>query len=63
MLRDRLVCGMNYEGIINLLIMEKVTFDKALKLAQAIESAVHDKTVESCTNQHSVSAPQHHTGA
>ena len=43
MLRDRLVCGVNHEAITNRLLSEKkLTFDKAMELAQAIESAERD---------------------
>ena len=43
MLRDRLVCGVNHKGITNRLLAEKdLTFDKALELAQAMESAERD---------------------
>ena len=43
MLRDRLVCGVNHEWITNRLLAEKkLTFDKALELVQAIESAERD---------------------
>ena len=43
MLRDRLVCGVNHEAITNrLLSKKKLTFDKAMELAQAIESAERD---------------------
>ena len=43
MLRDRLVCGVNHKGITNQLLAEKdLTFDKALELAQAMESAERD---------------------
>ena len=43
MLRDRVVCGVNHEAITNCLLSEKkVTFDKAMELAQTIESAERD---------------------
>ena len=43
MLRDRLVCGVRHEGIQKRLLAEKdLTYDKALQLAQAIESAERD---------------------
>ena len=43
MLRDRLICRVNHKGITNRLLAEKdLTFDKALKLAQAMESAERD---------------------
>ena len=43
LLRDRLVCGVNHEGITNRLLAEKkLTYDKAMELAQAIESAERD---------------------
>ena len=38
-LRDRLVCGVNHEGITNRLLAEKkLTYEKAMELAQAIGS-------------------------
>ena len=43
LLRDRLICGVNHEGITNRLLAEKeLTYDKALELAQAIGSAERD---------------------
>ncbi len=40
MLRDRLVCGIEADGIQRWLLAEaELTFEKALKLAQAIETA------------------------
>ena len=43
MLRDRLVCGVKHKGITNRLLAEKtLSYDKALELAQAIESAERD---------------------
>ena len=40
MLRDRLVCGVMHRGITNRLLNEqKLTYDKAMELAQAMESA------------------------
>ena len=43
MLRERLVCRVNHEGITNRLLSEKeIDCDKAMELAQAIESAERD---------------------
>ena len=43
MLRDRLVCGVMHRGITNRLLNEKkLTYDKAMELAQAMESAEKD---------------------
>jgi hypothetical protein len=43
LLRDRLVCGVNHEGITNRLLAEKkLAYEKALELAQAIESGERD---------------------
>lgn len=43
MLRDRLVCGVQHEGIQRKLLSEKdLTYDKAYTLAQAIEAAERD---------------------
>ncbi len=40
MLRDRLVCGVNHEGIQKKLLAEKnLTYETAFTLAQAIEAA------------------------
>ncbi len=49
MLRDRLVCGVNHEGIQKKLLSEKdLTYDSAYSLAQAIEAAEQDaKTFKS----------------
>lgn len=41
MLRDRLVCGVMHKGITNRLLNEKkLTYDKAMELAQAMVSAI-----------------------
>ena len=43
MLRDRLVCDVKHKGITNRLLNEKnLTYEKALELAQAMESAKKD---------------------
>ena len=43
MLRDRLVCGVKHKGITNRLLNKKIlTYEKALELAQAMESAEKD---------------------
>ena len=43
MLRDRLVCGVNHEGIQKKLLSEKdLDYEKAFTLAQAIEAAEKD---------------------
>ena len=43
MLRDRLVCGINHEGIQRQLLSEKkLTYDKALEIASAMEAAAKD---------------------
>ena len=54
MLRDRLVCGVNHKGITNRLLAEKeLTFDKALEVAQAMESAERDtQQLQSTLTQH-----------
>ena len=59
MLRDRLVCGVNHEAITNRLLSEKkLDFDKALELAQSIESAERDKRHLKATQ--ATSTPQVH---
>ena len=59
MLRDRLVCGVNHEGITNRLLSEKkLNFDKALELAQSIESAERDTRQLKATQE--PSTPQVH---
>ena len=43
MLRDRLVCGINHEGIQRRLLSEKnLTYDNALEIALAMEAAAKD---------------------
>ena len=43
MLRDRLVCGVNHEGIQRKLLSERnLTYDKAFELSVAIETAERD---------------------
>ena len=43
LLRDKLVCGVNHKGITNRVLAEKkLTYDKAMELTQAIESAERD---------------------
>ena len=53
MLRDRLVCGVNYAGIQKRLLAEKdLTFIKALDIAQALEAAekgTKDLTIQDTT--------------
>ena len=63
MLRDRLVCGVNNEAITNRLLSEKkLTFDKAMELAQAIESAERD-TQQLRAAQSMSTTPQVHYSA
>ena len=62
MLRDRLVCGVNHEAITNCLLSEKkLTFDKAMELAQAIESAERDTQLRAA--QSMSTTPQVHYSA
>ena len=61
MLRDRLVCGIGDDRIQRRLLSEPdLTFEKALKLAQAIETASKDvKDLQSLESTHShMRAPQ-----
>ena len=52
MLQDRLVCGVNHEGIQKSLLAEKeLTFEKALNKAQAIEAAEADSKNFKAVNQ------------
>ena len=61
MLRDRIVCGVNHEGIMNHLLSEKtLNFDSALQLAKAIESAERDTRHLQAQNQSTSTAPQVH---
>jgi len=64
MIRDRLVCGINHEGIQKKLLAEKnLTYEKALELALAMETAEQDtKELKSAT---STSLPKdlHHTSS
>ncbi len=51
-LRDRLVCGIEADGIQHRLLAEaELTFEKALKLAQAIETANKDVLDLHCQNK------------
>ena len=64
MLRDRLVCGVNHEAITNRLLSEKkLTFDKAMELAQAIESAERDTRQLQAAQSTSMTPQVHFTTA
>ena len=60
MLRDRLVCGVMHKGITNRLLNEKnLTYEKAMELAQAMESAEKD-TRHLQSTQSAQEVPVHH---
>ena len=64
MLRDRLVCRVNHEVITNcLLSKKKLTFDKAMELAQAIESAERDTRQLQAAQPTSMTQQVHHSTA
>lgn len=59
MLRDRLVCGVNDERIQRRLLAEdKLTFTKALQLAQAMEGADRDTKDLNVSQDHQQIRPQ-----
>lgn len=61
MLRDRLVCGINDDRIQRRLLAEsELTFEKALKIAQALETANKDvKDLQAQRSETSVSMRVH----
>jgi hypothetical protein len=61
MLRDRLVCGVNHEGLQRRLLAEKeLTYEKAVELALAAETAEKgSKDSTSGVQQHSFHLAQH----
>ena len=67
MLRDRLVCGVKHKGITNRLLNEKkLTYEKALELAQAMETAEKDtrhlQTTQSAPEVHHNTSQKRGTG-
>ena len=62
MLRDRLVCGINHEGIQRRLLSEKyLTFDNALEIALAMEAAAKDtKDLQSASSTATLTLQLHY---
>ena len=64
MLRDRLVCGINHEGIQRQLLSEKnLTYNNALEIALAMEAAAKDTKDLQSAPSIPVSAQLHYTSA
>ena len=62
MLRDKLVCGVNHEGIQRRLLAEKdLIYDKALEIALTMEAAAKD-TKDLLATSNSSTAELHYTG-